>query len=180
MTWLESKGCLCHKLYNGQTPLPRNRTQATRAPDATDVAVGRNIRAHRLARRMAQMDLAARIGVTFQQLQKYENGRNRVVSSRLARLAAVFAIPVGALFEGAGEGAGRGRGGASPLALIAAKEPLRLVQAFARIADDKARRSIVQMVEDVAEMVRAPRRRDTKRPPTPPSAERVVGQRQAP
>jgi transcriptional regulator with XRE-family HTH domain len=132
--------------------MPRRKpSQASRAPDATDLLVGRNIRVHRLARRMSQGELAQRAGVTFQQLQKYENGTNRMGASRLKRVADAFDVPVTALFDGARPAKGRGP---SPLSLIAAKEPLRLVEAFARIADPEMRRAIVALVQNVAALRR--------------------------
>jgi transcriptional regulator with XRE-family HTH domain len=111
--------------------------------------VGQNIRIERLARRMSQTDLARRIGITFQQVQKYEMGTNRVGSGRLTRIADAFGLPVAALFDGTA--AGRRRSSEpSALHLIAEKSPLRLVRAFARIKDRSLRRSIVAMVENVA------------------------------
>jgi transcriptional regulator with XRE-family HTH domain len=125
------------------------RTASARAADSTDAAVGRNIRIERLARRMSQTDLAEQIGITFQQVQKYEKGTNRVGSGRLARIAEAFGLPISALFGGTP--ASRRRGNEpSALHLIAEKSPLRLVQAFARIKDRSLRRSIVAMVENVA------------------------------
>ena len=126
-----------------------HRTASARSADSIDALVGQNIRIERLARRMSQTDLARRIGITFQQVQKYEMGTNRVGSSRLTRIADAFGLPVAALFDGTT--AGRQRGcEPSALHLIAEKSPLRLVQAFARIKDRSLRRSIVAMVENVA------------------------------
>src|SRR5437764_471202 len=77
----------------------RAMKQSSRAPDSVDVLVGKNIRVHRLIRKMSQMALAERLGVTFQQVQKYENGVNRVGGSRLKSIADAFALPIAALFD---------------------------------------------------------------------------------
>jgi transcriptional regulator with XRE-family HTH domain len=115
----------------------------------TDVIVGRNIRVQRLARDMSQTDLASQIGITFQQVQKYEKGTNRVGSGRLLRIAEVFGLPIAALFEGAAPSSRR-RPKASATDLIAARGPMRLVKAFARIDNRTVRHSIVRLVENFA------------------------------
>lgn len=66
--------------------------------DPYDVEVGRRIRARRVAKQMSQMDLAGRLGLTFQQVQKYEKGVNRVGAGRLIKIANVLGIPVSTLF----------------------------------------------------------------------------------
>src|SRR5256885_14958829 len=70
-----------------------------RAP-AEDVAIGQKLRALRLDRGMSQSDLSNLIGVTFQQLQKYEKGANRVSAGRLMRIAAALHVPVTAFYGG--------------------------------------------------------------------------------
>lgn len=75
-------------------------------PDPVDVYVGSQIKIHRRLRGMSQTALATGIGVTFQQVQKYEKGENRVGSSRLQHIAAILNVPVSAFFVGA-ELAGR-------------------------------------------------------------------------
>ncbi|MFL4968348.1 MAG: helix-turn-helix domain-containing protein [Xanthobacteraceae bacterium] len=69
-------------------------------PDAIDVLVGHNIRIQRHAKGVSQTELAQRVGVTFQQVQKYEGGVNRVGAGRLTRIAAVLGVPVTALLDG--------------------------------------------------------------------------------
>ena len=124
----------------------RRRTGSAKAADATDARVGRNIRIHRLVRRMSQTALAGEIGVTFQQLQKYEKGRKRVGSGRLARIAEALELPVATLFEAHAAGNGRANE-PSALSLIAEKDTMRLVRAFACITDRDLRRSVVSLVE---------------------------------
>src|ERR1051325_562705 len=71
-----------------------------RRADANDAIVGRNIRVHRLARKLSQLALATAIGISFQQLQKYEKGANRVGAGRLVRIANALGVPVMALLAG--------------------------------------------------------------------------------
>jgi transcriptional regulator with XRE-family HTH domain len=124
------------------------RPLSAKAPSATDAAVGRNVRIRRLAKGLSQSELGERLGVTFQQVQKYEKGTNRIGSGRLAQIADVLEVTVASLFEGA---AGEPPGDtAVPLHLIAHSHSLRLAQAFATIEEPAMRLSIVEMVEALA------------------------------
>jgi transcriptional regulator with XRE-family HTH domain len=78
----------------------RKRTLSAKAPGAADAAVGRNVGVYRRAREMTQKALAARLGVSTQQVQKYESGTNRIGSGRLLRIAEVLGVPVEQLFDG--------------------------------------------------------------------------------
>jgi len=127
---------------------------SARRAEAGDAVVGRNIRVHRLARRMSQSALACQIGVSFQQLQKYESGANRVGAARLVRVADALGVPATALLAGVEQRKGRG---ASPLALIAHRHPLRLVEAFALIGDKRLRLALVALTEGIARAVPSPR-----------------------
>ena len=120
-----------------------------RKPDALDIAVGQRIRIERLARHMSQTELAERIGVSFQQVQKYENGANRVGSGRLYQIAAVLGIHVSTLFKG-GERAEK-TNDSGLLDLLAEPQSVRLMRAFAKITDTTVRRSLVQLAEKFAE-----------------------------
>ena len=73
---------------------------SVKRPDPVDVEVGHRIRIQRLARGMSQTALANHLGVTFQQVQKYEKGVNRVGAGRLTRIAEVLGVPVNAFFTG--------------------------------------------------------------------------------
>ena len=119
-----------------------------RSADATDVIVGRNIRIQRIARRMSQAELARQLGIAFQQVQKYENGVNRVGSGRLACIAEALDLPITAFFQGTR--ISRKHEDNSALPLIADRAPVRLVQAFARIEDRGVRRAIVRLAESFA------------------------------
>jgi transcriptional regulator with XRE-family HTH domain len=126
-------------------------------PSSIDVAVGRNVRIWRMARGMSQAQLASRLGVTFQQLQKYEVGANRIGTGRLVKVAAVLSIPIATLFEGADTAPSR-----SLLALVADARAFRLAQAFAAIHNSTLRLSLVYLVEKVAAAVPQPPRRRRK------------------
>jgi transcriptional regulator with XRE-family HTH domain len=73
---------------------------AGKSPNFIDVAVGRNVRVWRMAKGLSQTQLASRLGVTFQQIQKYEVGADRIGTGRLVRVAAILGIPIAALFDG--------------------------------------------------------------------------------
>jgi transcriptional regulator with XRE-family HTH domain len=126
----------------------RSPLMPAKSADATDVLVGRNVRIRRLARGVSQSQLAKRLGVTFQQVQKYEKGINRIGSGRLARIAEVLRIPVAALFDGIE--AGPQWDPASSLHLIADRRSYRLAVAFNVISDPVFRLSIVTLVEGLA------------------------------
>ena len=118
-----------------------------KGPHQTDVVVGRNIRIRRLAKNMSQTALADQLGITFQQIQKYEKGANRVGASRLMQIAEALDVPVHAFFEGAGPEA---INDVSPLELISDPQALRVAKAFAQIQENKLRRSVMGLIEDIA------------------------------
>ena len=76
------------------------RTYSAKAPGSADAAVGRNVGTYRRAREMTQKALAARLGVSTQQVQKYESATNRIGSGRLLQIAEVLGVPVEQLFDG--------------------------------------------------------------------------------
>ena len=125
-----------------------------RRPEAGDAVVGRNIRLHRLARRMSQSALGKSVGVTSREVQKYEKGVSCVGAARLARIATALNVPVAELV--AGLDAPQRRSGSAPFALIAQAMPMRLIQAFSKIPDRAVRRGLMQLTEEIA---RATRRR---------------------
>lgn len=120
-----------------------------RRRDAVDVLVGRNIRILRQDRGMSQTELGRQIDVTFQQVQKYENGTNRVGSGRLFKIASVLGVPITAFFEGAAQPTATDAG-PSPVAMLAEPYVLRLLQAFCVLDDMDLRRSIVELAEHMA------------------------------
>jgi len=79
--------------------------KSVKSPDATDAGVGEKIRTQRLLRRISQTDLGNQVGITFQQIQKYEKGANRVGAGRLQRIAEVLGVPVSFFSRVRGEAA---------------------------------------------------------------------------
>ena len=126
---------------------------SVKRPDPVDVEVGHRIRIERLARGFSQTALANQLGVTFQQVQKYEKGVNRVGAGRLTKIAEVLGVPVGAFFTGKQvlDSEERSAGDeASPLKLLTVPGAFRLLRAYADIEDGNLRRSIVDLVEQVS------------------------------
>jgi transcriptional regulator with XRE-family HTH domain len=120
---------------------------STKTPDPLDVMVGAKIRIFRIHRRISQIDLAEQIGVTFQQVQKYERGINRVGASRLSRIATVLEVSIGELFEPPGD---KLADSTSPLRLLAEPGALRLLKAYARASDPCVRRAVIELAEATA------------------------------
>jgi len=122
-------------------------------PDPVDVEVGQRIRIQRLSQGLSQTSLADQLGVTFQQVQKYEKGVNRVGAGRLSRIAKVLDVPVSMFFgahdAGTLDRSDRGTS-SSPLKLLTVPGALRLLRAYGQLNDGKMRRSIVDLVENVA------------------------------
>lgn len=128
---------------------------ARKSPDPIDKHVGARVRMRRLMLDMSQTKLADAIGLTFQQVQKYEKGTNRMGSSRLQQVANILQVPVTFLFDGA-PGQTRIDGKAPSPAYVndflATSDGLALVRSFARIKSAKLRRCIVNMVEGIADV----------------------------
>ena len=124
-----------------------------KSPDPVDVQVGSRIRLLRKGAQMSQTDLAEQLGVTFQQVQKYEKGMNRIGAGRLTKIAAVLGIPVSELLgdDGAAQSNRRAVAEArSPLKLLTPPGALKLLTAYARINDGHQRRNILALVERIA------------------------------
>ena len=115
--------------------------------DPVDEAVGARIRLLRKRRKISQEELGKAIGVTFQQVQKYENGKNRVGASRLHLVAIALDVPISELFDGTS-----GTSGTSRAAKSVAFDPqaLRFAEAFVKISDKELRSSLVDLVEAMA------------------------------
>jgi transcriptional regulator with XRE-family HTH domain len=141
---------LARTLSSTETLIVSRGMPMSRKALPVDALVGRNIRICRLQRGLSQTELGRQIGVTFQQVQKYENGANRVGAGRLADIARVLQVPLVALFEGSAS-AGRGSRDDSAYSLLAHPHALRLTKAFHRIAGKKARLAVVHLIEAVGE-----------------------------
>ena len=121
----------------------------------TDKHVGNRLRMRRLMLHKSQSDVANALGLTFQQLQKYENGTNRISASRLQGLCAILQVPVSFFFEGAPQEPKLpvfGSDEQSPSYVnefLATSDGVALALAFGRIRDPKVRRAIVALVEQI-------------------------------
>jgi transcriptional regulator with XRE-family HTH domain len=128
------------------------------AINPTDKHVGSRLRMRRLMLDMSQSDIAGALGLTFQQVQKYEKGANRISASRLQHISQILQVPVPFFFEGAPAASGipraaKGTADAPSPAYVAdflaTSDGLALVKAFMCLEDAKLRRAIVRLVEEI-------------------------------
>jgi transcriptional regulator with XRE-family HTH domain len=133
--------------------------RGTGKPHPVDVHVGARVRLRRTLRGMTQTDLADAIGLTFQQVQKYERGVNRIGSSRLYKLSQVLDVPINYFFDdmppaakasSPGKGRGRAKG---PVKIepdpFARRETLSLVRAYDKIEDADIRQRVYELTKAV-------------------------------
>ena len=127
---------------------------AKKAPNPIDKHVGSRVRMRRMMLSMSQEKLGDALGLTFQQVQKYEKGTNRIGASRLQQIAHILQVPVSFFFEGAPHSPGSGMSEAPSPAYVAdflaTSDGLSLTKAFMRIKSSKLRRRIVDLVEQIA------------------------------
>jgi transcriptional regulator with XRE-family HTH domain len=123
---------------------------AKKKSDSVDIHVGKNIRAFRMAKGLSQSAIGDALGVTFQQVQKYERGVNRVGSSRLAKLSKVLGVPVDKFFEDS-DLTGDGSTSKAVTDILSQPYAIRLLQALADIRDNRTRLAIVQLSEAISE-----------------------------
>ncbi len=130
---------------------PGDNVMARRA-DERDAEVGRRVRSRRLECRLSQTELAARIGVTFQQVQKYVRGVNRIGAGRLERVAEALKVPVTFFFDVAPRSAAQhaSRAPESVFGFMQTSGSVRIVKAFHKIKSRKARQVLVSMAEELA------------------------------
>ncbi|UZX45487.1 helix-turn-helix domain-containing protein (plasmid) [Agrobacterium sp. 13-2099-1-2] len=122
-----------------------------KTPNQIDVNVGARIRLRRQLLGFSQSKLAEALGVTFQQVQKYEKGTNRVGASRLQAIAAVLAVPVSSFFESNGEPVEHQPPLENDFAVfLASSDAIALNSAFAKIEDSEVRRKVVALVKTIA------------------------------
>ncbi|MGA2126714.1 MAG: helix-turn-helix transcriptional regulator [Xanthobacteraceae bacterium] len=120
--------------------------------DPRDAEIGRRIRALRLERGLSQTTLGSLLGVTFQQVQKYEKGANRVAAGRLQRVAESLKVPITFFYEGSTTGEDRGDADSidTGLSFLETAGAVRLVRAFSRITDPDMRRAVMDLAEKIA------------------------------
>lgn len=129
-----------------------------RTATAVDAYIGTRMRDERTALGLSQEALGEKLGVSFQQVQKYEKGTNRIGASRLQQISQILQVPVSFFFEGAptvgtaprGEGFSDAPSPAYVSDFLATSDGLALTKAFMRISDSKLRRRIVDLVEQIA------------------------------
>lgn len=115
-----------------------------------DVEIGKRVRVLRVARGMTQSDLGQALGVTFQQVQKYENGQNRIASGRLQTIAEAFDVPITYFFSADKQSSARGKSAVPDFYSGRGDEVKQLVEAYARIESTKIRLGIVHLAEKLA------------------------------
>jgi transcriptional regulator with XRE-family HTH domain len=129
-----------------------------KAPNPIDKHVGSRVRMRRMMLGMSQEKLGNNLGLTFQQVQKYEKGTNRIGASRLQQISQILQVPVSFFFEGAPtnantmhiDGMNEAPSPAYVSDFLATSDGLALTKAFMRISDSKLRRRIVDLVEQIA------------------------------
>jgi transcriptional regulator with XRE-family HTH domain len=129
---------------------------AKKSPNSIDMHVGKRVRMRRKMLEMSQGKLGDALGLTFQQVQKYEKGANRVGASRLQHIASILQVPIPFFFEGAptlpehAYGMDEAPSTAYVSDFLATSDGLALTKAFMRIQSAKLRRCIVDLVEAIA------------------------------
>jgi transcriptional regulator with XRE-family HTH domain len=131
---------------------------AKKAPNPTDKHVGSRVRMRRMMLSMSQEKLGDALALTFQQVQKYEKGTNRIGASRLQQISQILQVPVSFFFEGAPaavtvghqDGLSEAPSPAYVSDFLATPDGLALTKAFMKINDSKLRRRIVDLVEQIA------------------------------
>ena len=133
--------------------------RGTRRPNPIDIHVGNRVRLQRMLVGISQEKLGERLGLTFQQVQKYEKGINRIGASRLFELSRVLGVPVQFFYDDAPLGnhapaTTPGFAERSPdshvFEFLSSREGLELNRAFSRISDPKVRRSVLDLVRSLA------------------------------
>ncbi len=130
-----------------------------RKPNPVDVHVGSRVRYRRMIIGMSQEKLGERMNLTFQQIQKYEKGTNRVGASRLFQLSKILEVPVGYFFEdafaqsspAAVQGVNEPEQESYLIDFLNTREGLDLNRAFAKIHDPKVRRRVIDLVRALSE-----------------------------
>jgi transcriptional regulator with XRE-family HTH domain len=122
-----------------------------KSPNQIDRHIGSRVRARRIMLGMSQERLADALGLTFQQVQKYEKGVNRIGASRLLQIAGILDVSIEFFFEGLpGLRAGGFPGDSLVAEFLTRSESDRLVRGFLRLKDDEARRKVADLVDWLA------------------------------
>ncbi len=129
---------------------------SVKSPSVVDAQVGARIKFHRMAAGMTQQGLAEMLGITFQQLQKYEKGANRVGASRLHRIAVLLDVSPASFFDGANTTNGADQKSLAqqadyPATLVRSSDGFAIARAFSRIKSRRRRRALVKLADAMAE-----------------------------
>jgi transcriptional regulator with XRE-family HTH domain len=132
--------CVGVEMPDGKTPSP------------VDIHVGERIRMRRIMIHMSQQTLAGRLGLTFQQIQKYEKGTNRIGASRLHEISEILGMPVAFLFEDLPGQKSRASEQMPKyfVEFMGTAQGRRLVDAFTKLSDKDVRSNLVRLVESIA------------------------------
>ncbi|HWV53850.1 helix-turn-helix transcriptional regulator [Pseudorhodoplanes sp.] len=124
----------------------------TKLPNTVDAQIGARVRMHRLLADMTQEQLGAALGVTFQQIQKYEKGVNRIGAGRLQDIANTLRVPVSAFFADTQDtqSISPDGSGSDITDFISSGDGLALARSFVRISDSNLRRRVVSLVEELS------------------------------
>lgn len=137
----------------------RKRRRKVGVPHPVDIHVGGRVRARRAFLGMSQTKLGLAVGLTFQQIQKYERGANRIGSSRLYQFAGILDVPVSFFFEGVDEAVteadlapGMSDGVQAPLSgdAMMQEETRNLIKSYYKITDDRVRNRVFELAKAVA------------------------------
>ena len=134
------------------------RSRSQRSADSVDAHVGKQLRAQRTLQGMSQGKLGEALGLTFQQVQKYERGANRIGASRLYQLSKIFGVPVDYFFQDYSETLVRDSqltgfsetGGLPVKDPLMRRETLELVRSYYGIKNAKARKAIFELIKAMA------------------------------
>jgi transcriptional regulator with XRE-family HTH domain len=132
-----------------------------KSPNPIDIHVGSRLRMRRMMLSLSQEKLGDALGITFQQIQKYEKGINRIGAGRLQTIARILDVPISYFYEDAPESGEPIRNMARGFAettdtsyvseLLTSSDGLKLTQAFLKIQDNQVRRKIVDLVRAIAD-----------------------------
>jgi len=131
-----------------------NEKRKPKSPDEIDAHIGRQVRMRRKMAGMSQEKLGEQLGVTFQQVQKYEKGANRIAASRLYQIADVLSTPLSYFLPEAGEGDGQPgfaeKQTAFVMDFVSTAEGVELNRSFTRISNARVRRRLIDLVSELA------------------------------
>ena len=133
--------------------MTKTKSKSAKSANSTDAYVGSKVRLRRKMLGMSQEKLGEQLGITFQQVQKYEKGSNRIGASRLQTIAQILEVPIGYFFPQEPAAVG-GMGESSQSDYISdfmmSSEGIELNRAFAQIKDPKLRRKVIDLVRTMA------------------------------